>query len=81
MDVITSIPHDESMEDRIRQVEEKLMRMLQKRDFVTLFSIVSSKEELVDYYISLLHLVSRKKFHISQKEIYSDIEIRLFSEN
>ncbi|MEG9195154.1 MAG: ScpA family protein [Candidatus Methanoglobus sp.] len=81
IDVITSIPHDESMEDRIRQVEENIMRMLQKREFVTLFSIVDTREELVDYYISLLHLVSRRKFQISQKEIYGDIEIRLFNEN
>jgi len=81
MDVITSIPHDESMENRIRQVEENISRILRGRDFVTLFSIVGSREELVDYYISLLHLVLRRKFHISQKEIYGDIEIRLFSEN
>ncbi len=81
MDVITSIPHDESMENRIRQVEENISRMLQKRDFVTLFSIVGSREELVDYYISLLHLVLRRKFQISQKEIYGDIEIRLFGDN
>lgn len=81
MDVIASIPHDESMEDRIRKVEEKIMKLLQKSDFVSLFSIVESKEELIDHYISLLHLVLRKKFQISQKEIYSDIEIRLFGEN
>lgn len=81
VDVITSIPHDESMEDRIRRVEEKIMKLLQKSDFVTLFSIVDSKEELIDHYISLLHLVSRKKFQISQKEIYGDIEIRLFGGN
>jgi len=81
MDVIASIPHDESMEDRIRLVEENIMRMLQKREFVTLFSIVDTKEKLVDYYISLLHLVSRRKFQISQREIYSDIEIRLFNGN
>lgn len=77
MDVITSIPHDESMEDRIRQVEENLMKFLQKKDFITLFSISNSKDELIDYYISILHLVLRKKFQISQKEIYDDIEIRL----
>lgn len=81
MDVITSIPHDESMENRIRQVEENISRMLRERDFVTLFSIVGSREELVEYYISLLHLVLRRKFQISQKEIYGDIEIRLFGEN
>lgn len=81
VDVITSIPHDESMEDRIRRVEEKIMKLLQKSDFVTLFSIVDSKEELIDHYISLLHLVSRKKFQILQKEIYGDIEIRLFGGN
>ncbi|MCS7144107.1 MAG: segregation/condensation protein A [Archaeoglobaceae archaeon] len=81
LDVITSIPHDESMEDRIRQVEENLMRLLQKKDFITLFSIVGTRDELIDYYTSLLHLVLRKKFQISQKEIYEDIEIRLFREN
>ncbi|MCS7130473.1 MAG: segregation/condensation protein A [Archaeoglobaceae archaeon] len=81
IDVITSIPHDESMEDKIRQVEENLVRLLQKRDFITLFSVVDNKEELIDYYISLLHLVSRKRFQISQKEMYGDIEIRLFGEN
>lgn len=77
VDVITSIPHPESMEDRIRQVEENLIKLLQKKDFITLLSIVRNKEELVEYYISLLHLVLRKKFQIFQKEIYGDIEIRL----
>jgi segregation and condensation protein A len=81
MDVITSIPHDESMENRIRQVEENISRILRERDFVTLFSIVDSREELVDYYISLLHLVLRRRFQISQKEIYGDIEIRLFGDS
>lgn len=81
IDVITAIPHDESMEDRIRQVEEKIMKFLQKRDFVTLFSVVNSREELVDHYISILHLVLRKKLQISQQEFYGDIEIRLFGNN
>lgn len=77
MDVVTSIPHDESMEDQIRRVEETLIKILQKRDFVTLFSIVNSRDELIDYYVSLLHLVLRKKFQIFQKEFYNDIEIHL----
>ncbi|MEM2716831.1 MAG: ScpA family protein [Archaeoglobaceae archaeon] len=81
IDLVTSIPHDESMEGKIRQVEENLLKLLQKKEFVTLFSIASNREDLVEYYISLLHLVLRKKFQIFQKEIYGDIEIRLFGEN
>ncbi|MDI9643188.1 MAG: ScpA family protein [Archaeoglobaceae archaeon] len=81
MDVVTSIPHDESMENKIKEVEENLMRTLQKRELITLFSLARNKDELIDYYLSLLHLVLRKKFQIFQKEIYGDIEIRLFSEN
>ncbi|MCX8172442.1 MAG: segregation/condensation protein A [Archaeoglobaceae archaeon] len=78
VDAITSIPHDESMENKILQVEADLRKILQKKDFVTLFSIARNKEELIDYYISLLHLVMRKKFLIFQKKIYEDIEIRLY---
>lgn len=81
IDVVTSIPHDENMEGKIQQVEEYLLKLLNKKECVTLFSIASNREDLVDYYLSLLHLVLRKKFQIFQKEIYGDIEIRLFGKN
>ncbi|MEM1578341.1 MAG: ScpA family protein [Archaeoglobaceae archaeon] len=78
IDLITSIPHEESIEDKIREVELNLLKLLQKKDFVTLFSIAKTKNELVDYYTSLLHLVSRKKFQMFQEKFYGDIEIRRY---
>ncbi|MEM4472608.1 MAG: ScpA family protein [Archaeoglobaceae archaeon] len=77
LNFVISIPHDESLEEKILEVENFLMKLLQRNRSVTLFSIANTREKILDYYISLLHLVKRGKFQISQKEFYGDIEIRL----
>uniref|UniRef100_A0A7J2TIT5 Segregation/condensation protein A n=1 Tax=Archaeoglobus fulgidus TaxID=2234 RepID=A0A7J2TIT5_ARCFL len=81
LNFVVSIPHDESMEKKILEVENFLTNILRKRKSITLFSVAESREKLLDLYISLLHLVSRKKFWMHQSEFYGDIEIRFYEEN
>lgn len=78
MGFVTSIPHDESIEERVAEIAEMLRKILQKKDFVTLFSLVDTKERLVDLYISLLYLVQKGQFQVYQKDFYGDIEIRMY---
>ncbi len=80
-DYITSIPHEENLEREIAEVEDYLVRILKKRNFVTLFSIADTKERVIEVYLPLLHLVQRRRFTIEQKEFYDDIEIRLYEQN
>lgn len=80
-DYVTSIPHEENLEEEIARVGEFFAKMLQKKGIITLFSVADTKEKLIDYYLPLLHLVQRKKFMIEQKEFYGDIEIRFYEPN
>jgi segregation and condensation protein A len=76
LNVVVSIPHDESMEEKIAEMENYLTNLLKGKGVITLFSIANSKEKLLDFYISLLHLAGKGKIQIYQKEFYGDIEIR-----
>lgn len=81
LDYVTTIPHEENLEREIAEVESLIARILQKRKFVTLFSIADTREKVIKFYLPLLHLVRRRKFLIEQKEFYGDIEIRFYEQN
>lgn len=72
------VPHEESMEETIALIERELKAILSKKQRILFSSVVrgKKKEEIVDYYLSLMHLVFRRKIEIYQKEFYGDIEIR-----
>ncbi|MEM4279317.1 MAG: ScpA family protein [Archaeoglobaceae archaeon] len=78
---VTSIPHEENLEEEIAEVENLITKILQKKRFVTLFSIADTKEKIIKFYLSLLHLVRRKRLAIEQKEFYGDIEIKFYEQN
>ncbi|MEM0203661.1 MAG: ScpA family protein [Archaeoglobaceae archaeon] len=80
-DYVTSIPHEENLEQEIAEVESLIAKILQKKSFVTLFSIADTKEKIIRFYLPLLHLVRRKRFAIEQKEFYGDIEIKFYEQN
>lgn len=81
LDYVTSIPHEENLEEEIARVGDLLSKMLQKKSFITLFSIADTKEKIIGLYLPLLHLVQRKKFVIEQEEFYGDIVIKFFEQN
>ncbi len=71
-------PHEEDIEETIIRVESELLSILAKRRPVFFSQVVKGKkaEEVVSYYISILHLSFRKKLSINQERIFeSDIEI------
>lgn len=72
-------PHRENMEETILRVERELMELLRTREMVTLSELAGKDvSKLVDYYVSVLHLVFRRKVDIRQEKMYeSDIEIFL----
>lgn len=78
---VTSIPHEENLEQEIAELENLIKKLLQKKKFVTLFSIADSREKVIRFYLPLLYLVKRKKFLIEQKEFYGDIEIKFYEQN
>jgi segregation and condensation protein A len=75
-----NIPHEESMEETILQIERELLDLLTKKDFVSFLSLVRGKrrDEVVDYFVSILHLAFRRKVEIHQEKIYEDILIKKF---
>ncbi len=72
------VPHEESMEETIEAIEREIMRKLSRKETLTFSSIIRGRklEEIVDYYISILHLVFRGRIEIRQEEFYGEIEIR-----
>jgi len=78
IEVALKVPHEESLEELIAQVEGELASILKRKGRTTLFSLVKGREvsRLVDYYVSVLHLVFRGKIEIEQREMYGDVEIR-----
>ncbi len=67
-------PHSESMEETIAWVERELLKMLKRSGTTTLFSIAGRGDvgKLIDYYVSILHLVLRRKIEIKQERIFED---------
>ena len=80
IEVALKVPHEESLEEMIAKVELELNEILKQKNYTTLFSLIRGKDvaEIVDYYVSILHLAFRKKIELRQKEMYGDIEILPF---
>ncbi len=81
IEVTLKVPHEESLEEMIAKVELELNEILKQKNYTTLFSLIKGRSvaEIVDYYVSILHLAFRKKIELRQKEMYGDIEILPFS--
>jgi len=80
IEVALKVPHEESLEEMIKRVEREVLEMLQKKDFVSFFSLVKGYgiPTVVDYYLSILHLAFRKKLSLRQEEFYGDIIVERF---
>ncbi|MEM4292495.1 MAG: segregation/condensation protein A [Archaeoglobaceae archaeon] len=72
---------DKNLRAKNLQLKNLITKILQKKRFVTLFSIADTKEKIIKFYLSLLHLVRRKRLAIEQKEFYGDIEIKFYEQN
>lgn len=77
-DKTLKIPHEESMEETIAMVENVLKKLFRKKDVLYFSEIVRGMKinEIVSYYLSILHLAYRRKVEVYQEELYKDIEIR-----
>lgn len=77
-DKTLKIPHEESMEETIAMVENVLKKLFKRKDVLYFSEIVKGMKinEIVSYYLSILHLAYRRKVEVYQEELYKDIEIR-----
>ena len=72
------ISHDESMEETIALIEQELLKILANKRSIMFSSLVKGKKrgEVVDYYISILHLAFKRRVELYQERFYDDIEIK-----
>jgi len=77
-DKTLKIPHEESMEEAIAMVENVLNKLFKRKNVLYFSEIVKGMKinEVVSYYLSILHLAYRRKVEVYQEELYKDIEIR-----
>ena len=77
-DKTLKIPHEESMEETIAMVENVLNKLFKRKNVLYFSEIVKGMKinEVVSYYLSILHLAYRRKVEVYQEELYKDIEIR-----
>lgn len=81
--VILETPHEENIEDTIALVEKELSKLFSKNRVLYFWEVVKGKnrEDILSYYLSILHLAFRKKLEVEQQRIYEDdIEIRWLGE-
>ncbi len=77
---ILETPHEENIEDTIAIVEEELKKLFSREHVLYFWEVVKGKnrEDILSYYLSVLHLAFRQKLEVEQKRIYEDdIEMRL----
>ena len=76
---ILETPHEENIEDTIALVEEELKKLFGRKPVLYFWEVVrgKSREEVLSYYLSVLHLAFRQKLEVEQQQIYKDdIEIK-----
>ncbi len=72
-------PHEENIEDWIKEMESVIAKVVRGRGYV-LFSEICG-EDVVKSYVSVLHLAFRRKIEIEQERIFeSDILLRWIDE-
>ncbi len=71
---VLEIPHDEDMEETVREVEKVLERLFRERGTLLFSELVEGMplREKLSYFVSLLYLSFRKKVEIIQERIYED---------
>ena len=80
LDETLKIPHEESLEDTIAMVENILNKLFKGKETLYFSEIIKGMniDEIVSYYLSILHLAFRKKIEVYQKELYEEIEIKRY---
>jgi len=76
---VTSIAHEEDVEERIELVREIVERELRRRDVLPFSSLLPEErtpKDIISFYLPLLYLASRSVLILEQPEIFKEIYIR-----